>query len=221
MDRDGTVSEEIGYMYHAGLYQPFPWAGPAIRKINDSGMKAILITNQSGIGRGYFKEETVEEVHAILKAELADYYPVRGCTVIRPYGYTIWELMQQGLDRRFKETGHTNAYFPLFIPQSFLRREADCVKREMTGYVHLSDAARKSTKIIADSVSQWKQPAGGLESKADGNEPPPAQSGTMAAMGFGYEALKALKRDIILVSVSGFGQYGPYRDLPAFDPLGI
>ena len=45
--------------------------------------------------------------------------------------------------------------------RDFLRREADCVKREMTGYVHLSDAARKSTKIIADSVSQWKQPAGG------------------------------------------------------------
>jgi prolyl-tRNA synthetase len=64
----------------------------------------------------------------ILKAELADYYPVRGCTVIRPYGYTIWELMQQGLDRRFKATGHTNAYFPLFIPQSFLQREADHVQ---------------------------------------------------------------------------------------------
>ncbi len=64
----------------------------------------------------------------ILKAELADYYPVRGCTVIRPYGYTIWELMQQGLDRRFKATGHTNAYFPLFIPQSFFQREAEHVK---------------------------------------------------------------------------------------------
>src|SRR5207237_9709392 len=60
----------------------------------------------------------------VLKAELADYYPVRGCTVIRPYGYAIWELMQQGLDRRFKATGHMNAYFPLFIPQSFRRREA-------------------------------------------------------------------------------------------------
>ena len=71
MDRDGTVSEEIGYMYHAGLYRPFPWAGPAIRKINESGMKAILITNQSGIGRGYFDEQTVEQVHDILKAELA------------------------------------------------------------------------------------------------------------------------------------------------------
>jgi len=64
----------------------------------------------------------------VLKAELADYYPVRGCTVIRPYGYTIWELIQQGLDRRFKATGHTNAYFPLFIPQSFFHREAEHVK---------------------------------------------------------------------------------------------
>jgi prolyl-tRNA synthetase len=64
----------------------------------------------------------------VLKAELADYSPVRGCIVVRPYGYTIWELMQQGLDRRFKATGHTNAYFPLFIPQSFLRREAEHVQ---------------------------------------------------------------------------------------------
>ncbi len=64
----------------------------------------------------------------VLKAELADYSPVRGCIVVRPYGYTIWELMQQGLDRRFKATGHTNAYFPLFIPQSFLAREAEHVE---------------------------------------------------------------------------------------------
>jgi D-glycero-D-manno-heptose 1,7-bisphosphate phosphatase len=71
MDRDGTVSEEIGYMYHTGLYKPFPWAGPAIRKINDSGMKAILITNQSGVQRGYFTESVVHEVHDILHDELA------------------------------------------------------------------------------------------------------------------------------------------------------
>lgn len=64
----------------------------------------------------------------VLKAELADYSPVRGCIVVRPYGYTIWELIQQGLDRRFKATGHTNAYFPLFIPQSFLAREAQHVE---------------------------------------------------------------------------------------------
>jgi len=63
----------------------------------------------------------------VLKAELADYAPVRGCMVIRPYGYAIWELMQQELDRRFKETGHKNAYFPLFIPESLLQKEAEHV----------------------------------------------------------------------------------------------
>jgi D-glycero-D-manno-heptose 1,7-bisphosphate phosphatase len=71
MDRDGTVSEEIGYMYHTHLYKPFPWTGPAIRKINEAGMKAVLITNQSGIERGYFPESQVHEVHDILRAELA------------------------------------------------------------------------------------------------------------------------------------------------------
>lgn len=60
----------------------------------------------------------------IRRAELADYSPVKGSMVIRPYGYAIWELMQSGLDRRFKETGHVNAYFPLFIPESLLRKEA-------------------------------------------------------------------------------------------------
>ena len=71
MDRDGTVSEEIGYMYHSGLYRPFPWTGAAIRKINESGMKAVLVTNQSGVERGYFPESTVHEVHDVLRAELA------------------------------------------------------------------------------------------------------------------------------------------------------
>jgi prolyl-tRNA synthetase len=64
----------------------------------------------------------------VRRAELADYSPVKGCMVIRPYGYAIWEQIQQALDRRFKETGHVNAYFPLFIPQSLLMREADHVK---------------------------------------------------------------------------------------------
>src|SRR6188768_600022 len=70
MDRDGTVSEEVGYMYHAGLYKPFPWTGEAVRKINDSGYKAVLITNQAGIERGYFPESMVHEVHSVLGAEL-------------------------------------------------------------------------------------------------------------------------------------------------------
>jgi prolyl-tRNA synthetase len=64
----------------------------------------------------------------IMRAELADYSPVRGCMVIRPWGYRIWELMQRALDDMFKATGHQNAYFPLFIPQSFLAREAEHVE---------------------------------------------------------------------------------------------
>ncbi len=65
---------------------------------------------------------------AVMRAELADYSPVRGCMVIRPNGYAIWELMQAALDGMFKETGHRNAYFPLFIPQSFLEKEAEHVE---------------------------------------------------------------------------------------------
>ncbi len=64
----------------------------------------------------------------VLKSELADYSPVRGCMVIRPRGYGIWERMQQQLDTMFKETGHENAYFPLFIPESFLKKEAEHVE---------------------------------------------------------------------------------------------
>jgi prolyl-tRNA synthetase len=64
----------------------------------------------------------------IQRAELADYSPVRGCMVIRPNGYAIWEQMQRALDDMFKATGHQNAYFPLLIPQSFLAREAEHVE---------------------------------------------------------------------------------------------
>jgi len=67
-------------------------------------------------------------IDVVRRAELADYSPVKGCMVIRPYGYAIWELMQQALDRRFKATGHVNAYFPLFIPESLLMKEAQHVK---------------------------------------------------------------------------------------------
>ncbi len=64
----------------------------------------------------------------ILKAELADYSPVKGCMVIRPYGYALWENIRDQLDRRFKATGHVNAYFPLFIPMSFLEKEKEHVE---------------------------------------------------------------------------------------------
>jgi prolyl-tRNA synthetase len=64
----------------------------------------------------------------VRRAELADYSPVKGCMVIRPYGYAMWELLQQALDKRIKATGHVNAYFPLFIPNSLLTKEAEHVE---------------------------------------------------------------------------------------------
>lgn len=64
----------------------------------------------------------------VIKADLAENSAVRGCMVIKPYGYSIWEKMQAALDKKFKDTGHSNAYFPLFIPKSFFSREAAHVK---------------------------------------------------------------------------------------------
>lgn len=64
----------------------------------------------------------------VKKADLAENSAVRGCMVIKPYGYSIWEKMQGALDKMFKDTGHSNAYFPLFIPKSYLSREADHVE---------------------------------------------------------------------------------------------
>lgn len=67
-------------------------------------------------------------IDVIKKADLMDYSPVRGCIVFKPDGYEIWEHMQAELDRRFKETGHRNAYFPLFIPESFFQKEKEHVE---------------------------------------------------------------------------------------------
>lgn len=67
-------------------------------------------------------------IDVVLQAGLADYSPVKGCMVIKPLGYGIWEKIQQHLDRMFKETGHVNAYFPMFIPESFLKKEAEHVE---------------------------------------------------------------------------------------------
>ena len=67
-------------------------------------------------------------IDIVLKSEMADYSPVKGCMVIRPTGYGIWENIQKRLDRMFKETGHVNAYFPMLIPESFLKKEAEHVE---------------------------------------------------------------------------------------------
>lgn len=103
-----------------------------------------------------------------LKAELADYSPVRGCMVIRPYGYALWEGMQRWLDDRFKATGHVNAYFPLFVPESLLKKEAEHVEGfapEVAWVTHGGDeelaerlAVRPTSEaIIMPMYAKWIQ----------------------------------------------------------------
>ncbi|MFN2284706.1 MAG: proline--tRNA ligase [Anaerolineae bacterium] len=84
-------------------------------------MMADFLTSQNEDFSKWYNE-------IVQKADLADYSPVRGCMVIKPYGYTLWERIRDELDRRFKATGHVNAYFPLFIPESFLQKEAEHVE---------------------------------------------------------------------------------------------
>lgn len=71
LDRDGTVSEEAGYINHIDRFEVYPWAAQAIRRLNDAGVKVFLITNQSGVARGYFPEELVRQVHRRLCDSLA------------------------------------------------------------------------------------------------------------------------------------------------------
>jgi len=102
----------------------------------------------------------------VLKAELADRAPVKGAMVIRPYGYRIWELLQAELDRRFKDTGHVNAYFPLLIPMSYLQREAEHVEGfspELAVVTHAGGAELEeplvvrptSETVIGEMYSRW------------------------------------------------------------------
>lgn len=104
----------------------------------------------------------------IQHAKLADYSPVKGCMVIRPNGYAIWEKIQRGLDRRFKETGHQNAYFPLLIPESFIKKEAQHVEGfspelavvTMAGGKELEEpyVIRPTSETIINSMfSKWIQ----------------------------------------------------------------
>jgi prolyl-tRNA synthetase len=97
----------------------------------------------------------------VLRAELADYSPVRGSMVIRPYGYGIWENMREALDRKFKETGHQNAYFPLLIPQSFIAREAEHAKgfaMEMAVVTHTRLKATEDGGLAPDPQSKLEEP---------------------------------------------------------------
>ena len=92
----------------------------------------------------------------VKKAELADYSPVKGCMVIRPYGYAIWELLQQALDSRIKATGHLNAYFPLFIPNSLLTKEAEHVEgfAPQVAYVTHAGGEELEEKLVVRPTSE-------------------------------------------------------------------
>ena len=70
MDRDGTISEEVGYVNHPSRFKLFPYSAPAIRKLNDSGWLAIVVTNQAGVARGYFSEDLITQVHDTMKLDL-------------------------------------------------------------------------------------------------------------------------------------------------------
>lgn len=104
----------------------------------------------------------------VYKADLASPSPVRGSVIIKPYGYEIWEAIKSGLDRRFKETGHQNAYFPLLIPESYLKREAEHVEGFSPELAVVTHAGGKeleeayvirptSETIIGEAFSQWIQ----------------------------------------------------------------
>jgi prolyl-tRNA synthetase len=92
----------------------------------------------------------------VRRAELADYSPVKGCMVIRPYGYAIWELLQQALDSRIKATGHVNAYFPLFIPNSLLTKEAAHVEgfAPQVAYVTHGGGEELEEKLVVRPTSE-------------------------------------------------------------------
>ena len=89
--------------------------------MNDQDRQVKSITPKSEDFSRWYQE-------IVQKAELADYTPMKGMMVIRPYGYAVWENVRDALDRRIKATGHVNAYFPLFIPESFLKKEAEHVE---------------------------------------------------------------------------------------------
>jgi D-glycero-D-manno-heptose 1,7-bisphosphate phosphatase len=71
LDRDGTIAEEVGYLNHLSRFRVFPFAGPAIRRLNEAGLAVIVVTNQSGVARGFFPEELIHQVHRRMQEELA------------------------------------------------------------------------------------------------------------------------------------------------------
>jgi len=96
----------------------------------------------------------------VQKAEMADYGPVKGTMVIRPYGFALWENIKAIADRMFKETGHVNAYFPMFIPESYMHKEAEHVEGLPRNVLSLHMAAEKNWTNRYISVPHLKQSSG-------------------------------------------------------------
>src|SRR5881398_3452586 len=97
----------------------------------------------------------------VQRAGLAENSDVRGCMVIKPHGYAIWEKMQRALDRMFKDSGHVNAYFPLFIPKSFLEKEAEHVEgfaKECAVVTHHRLIAGPGGGLIPDPAAELEEP---------------------------------------------------------------
>jgi prolyl-tRNA synthetase len=121
----------------------------------------------------------------VIKADMAEYSPVRGCMIIKPYGYSIWEKMQAVLDKMFKDTGHVNAYFPLFIPKSFFSKEASHVegfakecavithyrlKNDGEGNIVVDEDAKLEEELIVRPTSEtiiWNTYKGWIQSYRD------------------------------------------------------
>ncbi|SMC87194.1 proline--tRNA ligase [Pedobacter nyackensis] len=121
----------------------------------------------------------------VIKADLAEHSSVKGCMVIKPYGYSIWEKMQAVLDQKFKDTGHSNAYFPLFIPKSFFSKEASHVegfatecavvthyrlKNDGNGNIIVDETAKLEEELIVRPTSEtiiWNTYKGWIQSYRD------------------------------------------------------
>src|SRR5437868_2870860 len=121
----------------------------------------------------------------VIKADMAEYSPVRGCMIIKPYGYSIWEKMQATLDKMFKDTGHSNAYFPLLIPKSFFSKEASHVegfakecavvthyrlKNDGEGNIIVDEDAKLEEELIIRPTSEtiiWNTYRGWIQSYRD------------------------------------------------------
>jgi prolyl-tRNA synthetase len=124
-------------------------------------------------------------IDTVLGAQLADYTPVRGSMVIRPYGYAIWEGIQSYVDRELKATGHTNAYFPVFIPLSFIQKEAEHVEgfAPQLAVVTHGGGEELTEPLVVRPTSGPAQPVGQCSAVGDPHTPLPAEHGIFVAGG--------------------------------------